>query len=168
MVRTELIKKQVTMKGLLKFYDINKVENYCKKCENYMKIWSCPSHDFDPYEYLNKYTTVDLYALKLYLPQNINKDEVLELFQKERRIFSDMLMSLEDKSEALIAGNCYQCEVCERVHNKPCILKEKMRYSLESLGLKVSEITSDLMDIELIWSKDDIPEYLVTVGALMK
>jgi len=109
-----------------------------------------------------------LFALKVFLPENTDKDQVLEIFQNQRRAFSDELMSKEDNSLALIAGNCYQCETCERVYNKPCRLKDKMRYSLEALGLKVGDITSDLMDIELKWSKGGKGDYLVTVGALLK
>jgi len=168
MIKTDLVERKVTMKRLLDFYDINKVEGYCKNCQNYNQIWSCPGHDFDPFDYLNRYETAHLFALKVFLPENTDKDQVLEIFQNQRRAFSDELMSKEDNSLALIAGNCYQCETCERVYNKPCRLKDKMRYSLEALGLKVGDITSDLMDIELKWSKGGKGDYLVTVGALLK
>ncbi|MCH4889667.1 hypothetical protein EZV73_18945 [Acidaminobacter sp. JC074] len=168
MIKTELIERKVTIKSLLDFYDLDKVEGYCKNCENYNQIWSCPGHDFNPYDYLSQFDTAHLYALKIYLPEGADKDQVLEIFQNERRAFSDKLMTKEEETVALIAGNCYQCETCERLYNRPCRLKDKMRYSLESLGLKVGDITSDLMGIELKWSKGGKGDYLVTVGALLK
>jgi len=168
MYTTELIENTVSIDTLLKYYDQDKVENYCKNCENYNRIWSCPPHNFNTYEYLNAYDSADLYALKINIPSGTPKEEVLEIFQKERRLFGDKLMAMEDRSIALIAGNCYQCELCSRQEGNTCILEDKRRYSLEALGLIVSEITSNLLGIELKWTKEGEATYLVTVGALLK
>ncbi len=168
MYNTEWIESSVSMDTLLKYYDSNKVENYCMNCQNYNKIWSCPPHKFNTYEYLNSYKTVDLYAVKINIDADTSKEEVLDIFQNERRKFGNRLMSLENNSVALIAGNCYQCTTCKRQSGESCILEDKKRYSLESLGLIVSEITSNLLGIELKWSEEGEETYLVTVGALLK
>lgn len=168
MYTTEWIEKSVTIDQLLQYYDNEKVENYCKNCENYNRIWSCPPHYFNTYEYLTGHKSADLYALKINLDAGLSRQVVMDIFQKERRSFGDKLMSMEDKSTALIAGNCYQCKVCKRQDNLPCVLEDKRRYSLESLGLIVSEITAGLLGIEIEWAKEGEATYLVTVGALLK
>lgn len=168
MYTTEWIENKVSIDTLLKYYDHMKVENYCKNCENYQRIWSCPPHNFNTYDYLKAYKWADLYALKINIPAGTSKDDLMSIFQKERRAFGNKLMAMEDNSHALIAGNCYQCNVCMRQENKACILKDKRRYSLESLGLIVSEITSNLLGIELKWTEEGQSTYLVTVGALLK
>lgn len=169
MYTIEKITKQVTINSLLAYYDGDKVENYCMNCPNYNNIWSCPPHNFNTYEYLTQYNDVKLFAVKIiFEDETLTKEQRLEIFQKERRHFSNELMSLEDDtSEALISGNCYQCEVCQRGENKPCILEDKRRYSPESLGLLVGEVTSKLLGIELDWTKNGLMSYLTTVGALL-
>lgn len=168
MYQTELIEKEVTIKELLKYYNKDKVEGYCKNCQNYKKIWSCPPHDFDPYDFLCQYKSAQVYCKKVIFNKDLSQDEVLDIFQKERRKFSDHLMSLEDNSLALIAGNCYQCEICSRQKNEACILRDKRRYSLEALGLMVGDITENIMKVPLQWGKTNKSNYLVTVGALLK
>ncbi|MBI9012187.1 MAG: hypothetical protein JEZ08_08115 [Clostridiales bacterium] len=169
MYTIEKITKKVTVENLLKYYDGNKVENYCKNCQNYEKIWSCPPHKFNTYDYLTQYNEVKLYAVKIiFEDETLTKEQKLEIFQVERKIFSDELMSLEDEtSEALISGNCYQCDICQRTENKPCILEDKKRYSLEALGLLVGDVTSKLLNLELDWTQNGFMSYLTTVGALL-
>jgi len=169
MYSIEKITKQVTIDNLLVHYDGDKVENYCKNCPNYNKIWSCPPHNFNTYDYLRQYNDVKLYAVKIvFEDETLTKEQRLDIFQKERRRFSNELMSLEDDySEALISGNCYQCEICQRTVDKPCILEKKRRYSPESLGLIVGEVTSKLLGVELDWTKKGLMSNLTTVGALL-
>lgn len=170
----EIEYKLVTIDILLDYYNLEKIEGYCKNCVSYNKMWSCPPHDFDPYKYIKKYNYAYIISGKIILNKdefNDNyKEQINEVFQNARIEFSDKLIDLEkdfDFSEALIAGKCYQCEMCTKEINKPCILKNKLRYSLESLGLIVDEITTDILKQEIKWIKDDIPDYLLAVGALL-
>lgn len=168
MYKVEIHEKEVTMDQLLEHYNQNKVEGYCMKCPNYHRIWSCPPHDFDPYEYLNTFNFAQIIGVKIIFSSQVTKEEALDIFQKERRKFSDLLISKENNSTALISGNCYQCETCTRAKGEPCILEDRKRYSLESLGLMVGTITEDILNIELKWTKTGVSEYFVSVGALLK
>lgn len=163
-----MIDRIVTIDTLMTYYDAKKVENYCMNCPNYNRIWSCPPHNFNTEAYLRKFETAHLYALKIHIPKGTSKEDMLDIFQKERRAFSDMMMEKENDGVALIAGNCYQCQVCSRTEGRPCVLNEKKRYSLEALGLIVGDISSQLLGIELKWSKGEEASYLVTVGAILK
>lgn len=163
-----MIERVVTIDTLMTYYDAKKVENYCMNCPNYGRIWSCPPHEFNTEAYLRKYEMAHLYALKIHIPAGTSKDDIMTIFQRERRTFSDWVIKKEAGGTALIAGNCYQCEICSRTEGKPCILKEKKRYSLESLGLIVGDITSQLFDIDLKWPEEGQESYLVTIGAVLK
>lgn len=167
MYTVELIEKELTMSELLTFYDDEKVTASCKNCPNYDRIWSCPPHQFNTYDYLKQYERVHLYLGKINLDLKVvQKADIRGIFDQERRKFSDHLLSLEtEESVAVIAGNCYQCDVCMRIKGEPCILKDKKRYSLEALGLKVGEVAK-FAGVELKWSKGEISPYLVTVGAI--
>ena len=167
-INTQLVEIDV----LLKHYDIEEVFGYCLNCPNYNKNWSCPPHDFNEFNYIKKYKYAYIISGKIATDklELEDRDDVSETFEKARREFSDLLMEEEKKhngSVALIAGNCYQCDKCTKADGEPCILKEKLRYSLESLGLKVSEITKNILHQEILWSNNGIPEYLLTVGALL-
>lgn len=167
MYTVEHIQKKTTINELLKFYDAEKVNNDCKKCSNYKRIWSCPPHHFNILEWLNQYNEVELYLAKINLdPIQVKKSDVYAIFDKERRSFSDDLLAMENTERtAVIAGNCYQCKTCMRAEGKACILEDKMRYSLESLGFVVGDIAS-YCGVELMWVKEGIPPYLVNVGAI--
>lgn len=166
----EINMKLIEMDLLLKFYNKKEVHGYCLSCPDYNKNWSCPTHDFNEYEYLKKYKYAYIISGKINTQKELNEREVIKKFESERRIFSDLLMDEEkyhNDSIALIAGNCYKCDNCSKLDGKECILKDKMRYSLESLGLKVSDILKEILNQEILWVKEKKTDYLLTVGAIL-
>lgn len=171
MYNLEINSKTIKINELIKYYNIKKVEGYCSNCINYKKIWSCPPHDFNSLNYLRKYKYVQVISVKIVFNKDkLNEDykaHMSDIFQEVRRKFGNYLISLEENSEALIAGNCYQCTVCKREINQACILSSKRRYSVESLGLMVSDITENILNQEIQWVKEGIPDYYLTVGALL-
>lgn len=169
MYSVELITKEMTLETLLTFYDHKKIEGFCKKCNNYNNIWSCPPHNFNTLNHLKQYSRATIILRKINFDlDKVNKDDVMAIFQKERRLFSDELLGREEEgTEVLIAGNCYQCETCNRIHNKACILQDRMRYSLEALGLSVGDLC-EYCGVKLHWSKGEISPYIVTVGGILK
>lgn len=171
MYSLEVNSKTVPIDKLTKYYNIKTVEGYCSNCKNYKKVWSCPPHDFNALDYLNRYNFVQVISVKVIFNKNkLGKDyktEMLNAFQEARRKFGDYLIGLENNSEALISGNCYQCNICKRETDEKCILEGKKRYSLESLGLMVGEVTSNILNQELQFKKDEIPNYYLSVGALL-
>lgn len=176
-MRSEFITKIISLEKLYEYYDPEKVEGFCRSCPNYGRIWSCPPLFFDPVSYLEKFGYVLLIVEKIYPEaEKVNSPETLsDLFQVSRRLFGDSLISLtkntfstEKELEVLIAGNCYFCNVCQREKDLPCKHPEELKYSLESIGFLVGDITKEIMGIQLQWLGDgEKPEFLLMVGAVV-
>lgn len=161
---------------LMKYFKPEEVFSYCSACPNHARIWSCPPHDISINDYLSAYNQIWIIGAKLHIkPEWIdekNKEQsVMNVFLEARKQFGDKLFELEKRyknSNILLAGTCYQCKECTRDEGKECRFKDKLRYSLESIGFLVSDIVSDVLKDEIRWVKDgELPEYILSVGALM-
>ena len=107
---------------------------------------------------------------QLWLAPDTTQSELLKHFLAARLKFGEWLRKLEShhaRTTALIAGQCATCATCTRCEGKPCRAPERLRYSLESVGFDVSTLTEILAGITLHWPKTGVPDYLVTVGALL-
>ena len=72
-------------------------------------------------------------------------------------------------SLAFFAGSCFLCrkEDCTRRSGKECIYPDKARSSLEAYGFDIAKTSSELLGIELVWSKGLVlPEYFTLVSGL--
>jgi len=162
--------QSVTIKELAKCFKPEEVFGYCARCPKYGKIWSCPEHDFDVEAYVNKYRDAHIIGIKVYIDESYDKDKATELFHKSRSAVSLKLLEIEKQypdSEVLYAGNCHFCEECTRKDGLPCVSPDKLRYSLEALGYKVSEVCKNVLKDEIQWFKDGgTPEYMLSVAAI--
>ncbi|WP_326907863.1 DUF2284 domain-containing protein [Sedimentibacter sp. MB31-C6] len=172
--------KSIKTDELIKnYYDKEKIENFCKQCEKYNKIWSCPPYDFDTEQYVRQFEYIHIIGTQIIFDkttieevntiENIKKFSIGTILKERKKIF-DKLLLLESKypgSKAINAGNCSICEKCTRVNNRKCINESLIRYSLESLGFDVAKITSEILGIELKWSSETLPEYLTMASGFM-
>ncbi len=172
--------KNITTDELINnYYDREKIENFCKQCENYDKVWSCPPYDFNTEEYVRQFENIYIIGSQIIFDkttiENVNTEEnikkySIETILKERKKVFEKLLALESKfpnSKAINSGNCSICKKCTRVNNKKCINESLIRYSLESLGFDVGKITNEILGIELKWSSETLPEYLTMVSGFM-
>lgn len=159
-----------TIKNLLMYHKPEEVFGYCKRCPKYGQYWSCPPYDFNILDLINKFTHATVIGVRINLLKSGSKDDAIAEFFKKREALSRKLIEIESihpNTEVLYGGNCAFCDNCSRSANLPCIAPDKKRFSLESLGFKVSEITKDFLEEELQWGKgDDIPDYLMSVFAV--
>lgn len=158
------------------YYDRVKFHELCKKCDKYGTLWSCPPYSFNAEDYIKNYKYAYIIGTKIILDNKLiretKKEDVIDctykILNEVRKRLEKMLLELENKhpnSISLYAGSCLNCNVCTRTVNKPCIQPETMRYSLESLGFDVSKTASKLLNIELKWAEDSLPEYFTLVNA---
>ena len=161
------------------YRDAEKFIVYCKECKRYNTCWACPPFDFNTDECLTSYQTAYIIGTKIIL----NKEAIdnyqgwdkctkisYEIIKKVRKRLDNTLLKLEKQypeSKAFFAGTCHLCplEKCTRIIGKPCILPERIRPSLEAFGFDVSKISSELLNIEMKWSRNGIlPEYFTMVS----
>ena len=183
MYTKERLETTVPVSEYVKNYvDVATFLECCKACPNYEKVWSCPPYDFDVLDYWNKYTILELTAVKIvfdeeYAGKAFPKQELQGIMEasleKVKQELSEELFEREKKtpgSTSLSAGSCLLCKGnCGRKENEPCRFPDKMRYSIESLGGNVGLTLSKLMGIELEWMEEGkLPHYFVLVCGLLR
>lgn len=162
-----------------KYQDQEKFMAYCRECKNYKSRWSCPPLQFNANEFLQDFHYIYLFGVQVIYdaetiksadtPEKI-RDITTQTLKEVKNKLANELLALEVKypgSISLASGGCHLCEHCKRTDNHPCVYPEKMRYSLDSFGFDLTAITSELLQIELKWSKDSLPEYYTLIHALL-
>lgn len=144
----------------------------CKECNNYDCKWSCPSFDFDPLDYWNKYDSFRVVGKKIFLDET-DKDNWENGIKQVKEDLTKELFEEEEKnpgSISLSAGSCQICEEgqCTKTKGEPCKYPEKMRYSIEALGGDVGATASRLLGIDLQWiEQGQVPDYFALIGGLL-
>lgn len=164
------VKPVLVSELLFSAFKPEEVGGHCEECGNHGRTWSCPPHAFDPASFLEEYQWA--YILIGSVPLGGFKDpkKAIEFYYETRSRINRALLNYESKEEGslcLYAGHCDACEPCSRVNGHSCIHPEQCRYSLESLGLKVSDITEKYFDVPLQWADGETPEHLLMVQALL-
>lgn len=101
---------------------------------------------------------------------DINTAISMYAFNSIKDDMTDKLIHLENDIDGTISlppGSCTRCGVCQKQQGKSCIYPDKLRYSLEALGFKVSDIYKQCFDLELCWTKDELPIAFYSCSALM-
>ncbi len=169
-------KYELKIECLYDFIEASKVvvekdlfENMCKDgCPNYNKKYSCPpcSLKFDAKK---KYLFVVLLRMNL---EQLNEIEYMKLkignaVLKPR--VERIMRGLEEKfgGKFFSTGSCRLCKKCGKAIGEKCRHPEKMRFSLESLGVDCNKLVEDVFGFELLWYKNnEAPEYTSVVCAL--
>lgn len=184
-------KHKFTVKVMHAFIDINKVSvdkklftRMCKDgCVNYDKKYSCPpcSPEFGKYlsrhEVKAKLMMVVMLVFEIGQLGNCGYKENLKLKIANSIIktrIEKIMRALEEKINAdygrtsqtrfIGSGACRLCRPCQRKFKRPCKHPDKMRYSLEALGVDCGKLVKDAFGKELKWYKNKkAPEYTAVV-----
>ena len=180
---TERYENTVTIDEYLETcVDVPQFLEYCRRCTNYEKVWSCPSFSFDPVAYFKQYTLLRIIGHKIILPEELTSKEITK--EKQEVLLKDLLstpksaldsemLRLEEEtpgSRALSGGSCLYCSPasCARISGEPCRFPEKMRYSLEALGANVGLTVTKYLHQKLEWIEDGhLPHHFILVGGLL-
>jgi len=166
----------VPAKTLCGFEDKYKFDKLCEiGCPNFNSKWSCPPHSPAYSELSARYSNILLILLYCNLEQfryikngytavragNVILKSIAERF----------LRSLEKSFDGIMIsnGSCRLCRPCTRKTNLgKCKRMTEMRFSMESLGLNVIKISSDLFNHKLLWYKNKtIPAYTSVISGLL-
>lgn len=162
--------------------DVPEFLEYCRQCDNYERLWSCPSFSFDAEAYWRKYKTFRIVGLKiLFSPEVIGRtytgeerqELINEVLWKEKRKLGQELLELEREipgSISLSGGHCTECAPgsCTRLQAKPCRFPEQLRYSIEALGGNVGLTVTKYLKQKLLWIEEGkMPEYLMLICGIL-
>lgn len=162
-----------------KYQHQEKFMAFCKDCHNYNTLWSCPPLQIDANQFLQSFNYIYIIGVKvIYHPETIKlantpekvKEITMLTLREVKKKLANELLALEAQipgSISLASGGCHICRRCSRLDSLPCNHPEKMRYSLDSFGFDLTAITSDLLQIDLKWTKDRLPEYYTLIHALL-
>lgn len=155
------------------FRDVATFEECCRQCPNYGNRWGCPPFDHDTLQDLLPYEKVMIIGVKL-TPHytKMPMDQIYDLMRPELNRVNTHLLELEKQVGGLafgFVGKCPHCNgvPCARKKGEPCRHPDIVRPSLEAYGFNVSETASQLLGIDMVWSRDkNIPRYLTLVCGL--
>ena len=123
----------------------------CKKCRNYDKKYSCPpkSPDF-PSICQKEGLFIVLFKCDLTQIKNtpeFNKIRIANSIMKSRidKLMRKLETDFNNKLKFLSSGSCRLCKKCNLEKNLPCKYPQKMRFSLESIGINVEKITRSFL-----------------------
>ena len=158
---------------LREFRDVATFAECCRACPNYGSRWGCPPFDHDTLQDLLPYDKVMIMGVKL-TPHDskMPMERVYDLMRPELEKMNRRLLDMEKERGGLAFGFVGKCErcgdaPCARVEGKPCRHPDVMRPSLEAYGFNVSKTASELLGIDMVWSKDkNVPRYLTLVCGL--
>lgn len=144
----------------------------CEACHNYGKNFACPPYSPTFMEHLAgmKFARVLCIRMPQEYYRHLVPDKVYsECFKAAKSILDKELLGYR-KQGSLIAGSgyCNACEKCaaEQEHSQ-CIQPDLLIYSLESLGVNLTGLTSTCFDIDLEWSAHDhAADFVCAIGAV--
>ena len=162
--------KELSSAALMKAYKPEEIMGYCAHCGNHDSVWSCPPHRFDPAEFIKGFAYAYVVSGSVSMIGFEEQTDALVHYYEMRRPINRALLSFEAAvpgSVSLYAGHCEACKPCTRTKGEECIHPNLCRYSLESLGLDVSEIIETHFGESLQWGAGKTPDKLLVVPALL-
>lgn len=155
------------------FRDVATFEACCQQCHNYGQRWGCPPFEHDTLQDLLPYEKVMIIGVKL-TPNDARMpmEQVYDLMRPELERLNRRLLELEREKQGFALGFVGKCErcgnaPCARIEGKPCRHPDVVRPSLEAYGFNVSETASQLLGIDMVWSKGkNVPHHLTLVCGL--
>lgn len=162
--RTTLVSRE----DMMRHYDPERIQGYCRACDKYGLFWSCPPFDAPPLESLPSWSRALLITQKTWVPKDACKDDLIRWFLAARNTLGEFMTTQEtDGAIAIIAGHCSGCPTCPRARGGACCAPTRMRYSLEALGFDITKMVEDLAGQTMDWPESGAPDYLLVVGALL-
>ena len=144
----------------------------CEACHKFGKNFACPPHS----PYFPDYLKTQRYAkvLCIRMPQEYFKDVIQEkiykkCFRTARSILVKKLLSYRQQGYSIAgSGFCLACDVCAVEDGAAkCNKPRKKIYSLESLGVNLSSLTSSCFGFDLEWSANEqASDFVCSLGAV--
>ena len=113
MYTLEKFEKSILVADYMRDYiNVQEFLDYCRRCPNFDKVWSCPSYDFEPEEYWKKYNSLYVLGYKINFDGSESEERSLEIMAEVKEKVTAELFEMENThpgSVSLSAGSCSLC-----------------------------------------------------------
>ena len=153
-------------KILSRYMDFEYFTNLCKDgCPHYNLSYTCPPNSPRFTDYTSNYEKSLIIAMYMNLD---NGTSINDIHPYLRRVLSDLLIPLEKEFNGLLTdgGRCRYCDECTYVQNLPCRFPDKIRFSMEAMGIDLDKVCKDILDHSIVWSKDNENNYCTVLGSI--
>ena len=151
---------------LSKYMDFDYFTELCKNgCPHYNLSYTCPPNSprFDDYTKDFKYSLV----IAMYI--NLDEEKTIDNFHSYlRKVLSDILIPLEKEFNGLLTdgGRCKYCEKCTYTDNLPCRYPQKIRFSMEAMGIDLNKVCKDILNHSIMWDEGSENKYCTVIGSI--
>lgn len=152
--------------------DKDKFSEACKiGCKNYNKKWSCPpcSPSFANMKHKKHFLVIMLRIDGKYFSDCTEWMKLKAINSILKPKIENIVKGLANKHNGYeyISGACRKCKNCAKKINEPCKYPDKLRYSLESVGIDCNKLVEKTLNEKLCWyNKGGKYEYGSVVGAV--
>lgn len=152
------------------YADRNKIA--CEACEKFGKNFACPPFSPSFQDYTNAHQYAKIICIRLpqeYFRHLIQEEIYRASFKQAREILVNELLVYRKKG--FLVGGCGYCQSCERCGAEQgadtCSKPDEMIYSLESMGVNLTDLTKACFDFDLEWSGQDYAaDFVCSIGAV--
>lgn len=176
----EKFEKDVKLDPIRKKYiDYTRTEIDCRNCRCHTNNWTCPPFLDNQTDIWNKFENIKLILLKFNFTDDARKKEftadelmeyAFELHHGEKTLIEPELRRFEKQLNGhyLTCGPCVNCSECQRIKNKECIMPDKRKYAMESLGADIIGISKEYFNLDLQWIHENkLPEYIIMMVSIL-
>jgi len=162
--------KEIPLSELMLYYKPEEIHGYCRQCPNHNQYWSCPPHNNSIQDYLSQFNWAYIMGTRVFLNSLPVSMDPIKHYHERKKNINLWLINEESRftdSTVLISGHCEICPTCSRQVGECCSEPSKQRYSLESLGFKISDLITTYFNDNLQWKGSKVPDYLYIVTGLL-
>lgn len=162
-----------------KFINPIKNKQLCTHCRCYDNNWCCPPFTENQTDIWNKYDNIKLIMIKMnftheayekeFTPETI-MEYAFDFHHGAKMKIEPELYELEKELNGyfLTSGPCVNCGQCQRILGKDCVMPNKRKYAMESLGADVKAIVKQYFDLDLQWIRGNVlPEYIIMMVSVL-
>lgn len=160
------LKANICSNDILKNYmDFDYFTGLCKDgCPHYNLSYTCPPNSPKFTYYTKDYD----YSLVIAMYMEIDKDQTInDIHPYLRKVLSDLLIPLEKEVNGLLTdgGRCRYCESCTYIDNLPCRYPDKIRFSMEAMGIDLDKVCKDILNHSIVWDNNE-NSYCTVLGSV--
>lgn len=157
----------------------NKTNEACTHCRCYDNNWCCPPFTENQSSIWNDYENIKLILVKMNFTDEARRreftsdslmDYAFDFHHGQKMLIEPELERLEEKLNGyyLTSGPCVNCNECQRMTGNSCVMPDKRKYAMESLGADVIGIAKKYFDLDLKWIKGNVlPEYIIMMVSVL-